>query len=124
MFLRRLIAFAFVCTAIAACDEARAGFMAPELSDAAKPVLAADTVADQPEPANHRDDPSPSLEKLVGMSGQTASSPVAGGGLTVAAAFASLPPQVPPASERLWLSAERASPCLGFRIEILRPPRV
>lgn len=124
-WLQKLAAFALLCTATAACDEARGGFLAPELNEPS----AATTSSAKGHNENHApempdDSPQSSLVKQIGMSGQTAPAPFgSGGALTVCDCLTSRLELAVPV-ERLWLGVERASPCLGFQFEILRPPRV
>jgi len=119
-WLRKLVAFALLCTATVACDEVRGGFLAPELDE---PSTATGRDAKRA-PAEPVKLPQSSLVKQAGMSGQTAPTSFGSGGLFSICDSLSSRLELAVPSRRLWIGLENASPCLGFQLEILRPPRV
>jgi hypothetical protein len=124
--LRKLIALALLCTATAVCNEAQGGFLAPELNNFDGPANSSSASGDdgQSQDREQAELPSPSLEKPVGMTGQTTPSHLASGGAFSVCVLPAIRLQLIETSNRLWVGTDRTSPSLGFQLEILRPPRV
>jgi hypothetical protein len=123
-WLRQLALAALVCTATATCREAHGGFLAPELADTSAAATTVDATDATPAPLDDREIPTRSLDKLAGMAAPPAPSSFASNGSPSACDCDWLLRLTAPASERLWLGIEEASPSLDFLSEILRPPRV
>jgi len=127
--LKRFIALALLCTASAVCNEAQGGFLAPELSDFSDAAAApSDSDARGEGKSDHVEDDRPPVASIFvkpsGLTGQSVPTFLAGSGALSVCMPPSVRLQLTGPSDRLWFGVESTSACLGFQLEILRPPRV